>query len=71
MNDKVIQVLELYAEVMYIDQLVSKFFDVESEELLDQKISVLTQLKNGIPPQDIPDYYSILELYPGDDDMWD
>ena len=71
MNDKMIQVMELYAEVMHIDQLVAKFFDLDSEELLDKKINVLTQLKNGIPPADIPDYYSILELYPEDDVIWD
>lgn len=71
MNDKMIQVMELYAEVMHIDQLVAKFFDLDSEELLDKKINVLTKLKNGIPPADIPDYYSILELYPEDDVIWD
>ena len=70
-NDKMIQVMELYAEVMHIDQLVAKFFDIDSEELLDQKINVLTQLKNSTPPADIPDYYSILELYPAGDVLWD
>lgn len=71
MNEKKIQVMELYAEVMGIDLLVSKFFDLDSEERLDLKIEVLTQLKNGVPPKDIPEYYSILELYPGDDELWD
>lgn len=68
MNEKKIQVMELYAEVD--DLLVSKFFDLDSEEQLDLKIEVLTQLKNGVPPKDIPEYYSILELYPGDE-LWD
>lgn len=71
MNDKMMQVMELYAEVKYIDLLVSKFFDLDSEELLDLKIKVLTQLKNGTPPADIPEYYSILELYPENDALWD
>jgi len=71
MNDKMIQVMELHAEVMYIDELVAKFFDLDSEEQLDLKIEVLTQLKNGVPPCDIPEYYSILELYPADGEMWD
>lgn len=72
MNAKMIQVLNLYVEVMLEDRLVAKFFDLNSEELLDLKIEVLTKLKNGIPPQDIPEYYQILELYPKDDmDLWD
>lgn len=71
MNEKMMQVMELYAEVMYIDELVAKFFDLDSEKQLDLKIAVLTQLKNGVPPKDIPEYYSILELYPADDVMWD
>lgn len=71
MNEKMIQVMELYAEVSGMDLLVSKFFDLDSEEKLDLKIKVLTQLKNGIPSKDIPGYYSILELYPEDGVMWD
>ena len=71
MIEKMIQIMELYAEVSTTDQLVARFFDLDSEKMLDQKISVLTQLKNGVPPKDIPEYYSILELYPADDVMWD
>ena len=71
MIEKIMQIMELYAEVSVNDRLVSQFFDLDSEKMLDQKISVLTQLKNGVPPKDIPEYYSILELYPADDAMWD
>ena len=71
MIEKKIQIMELHAEVMMDDLLVAKFFDLESDEMLDLKIKVLTQLKNGVPPKDIPEYYSILELYPADDVMWD
>lgn len=71
MNEKMMQVMELHADVAWKDQLVYKFFDLDSEEMLDLKISVLTQLKNDVPPSDIPEYYSILELYPADDQMWD
>lgn len=71
MIEKKIQVMELHAEVMMDDILVAKFFDLESDEQLDLKIKVLTQLKNGVPPKDIPEYYSILELYPADDHNWD
>lgn len=66
---KMIQIRELLEDVT--DILVSKFFDFDSEELLDLKIRVLTQLKNGVPPKDIPEYHSILELYPTDDQIWD
>lgn len=69
MIEKMIQVMELYAEVD--DLLVQKFFDLDSEKQLDLKIEVLTKLKNGVPPGDIPEYYSILELYPADGEMWD
>lgn len=71
MIEKLIQVRELHAEVMVNDRLVAKFFDLDSEKQLDLKIEVLTQLKNGVPPKDIPEYYSILELYPADDADWD
>lgn len=64
-----IQIRELLNEIN--DRMVVKFFDLDSEEKLDLKIEVLTQLKNGVPPKDIPEYYSILELYPADDKMWD
>lgn len=68
-QEKMIQIHQLLDEVD--DHLVSKFFDLDSEEMLDLKIKVLTQLKNGVKPIDIPEYYSILELYPADDVQWD
>jgi len=51
--------------------LVSRFFNPNSSKNLDQKIEVLTKLKNGTPPSDIPDYYDILERYPRDGQLWD
>ena len=72
MTDKQEKILQIHELIMDVDDvLVSQFFDLESEELLDTKINVLTQLKNGVPPTDIPEYYSILELYPEDGQMWD
>lgn len=53
------------------DELMRKFFDQESSEKLDEKIKVLTELKEGKKPEDIPEYYSILELYPNDGQAWD
>ncbi len=66
---KQMRILHLLPQVD--DLLVAKFFDLDSEKMLDKKIEVLTQLKNGVTPADIPDYYSILELYPDDGRIWD
>lgn len=43
-----------------------RFFDHESDQLLDEKIEVLTALKEGKYISDIPNFYDILELYPKD-----
>lgn len=48
-----------------------RFFDIESNELLDEKIEVLEALKAGKAIKDIPNFYKILELMPGDGQMWD
>ncbi len=69
MNEKIIKIHELLEQVN--DRLVMKFFDLNSEKHLDTKIEVLTKLRDGVPPSDIPEYYSILELYPKDDQIWD
>lgn len=54
------------------DPMFSRFFDSDSEEMLDEKIAVLTALAEGKLPRDIPDYEKVLEKLPTDpDDMWD
>lgn len=68
-DTRIIQILDLLAEVN--DDLVHKFFDLDSYKMLDEKIDVLTKLKNGVKPIDIPNYYDILELYPEDGVLWD
>ena len=65
-EEKLMKVHALLAEVS--DVLVDRFFDADSEELLDEKIEVLTALKNGKQIADIPNFYDILELYPKGDD---
>lgn len=65
---KKLKVLDLLFEVD--DELFKQFFDADSEELLDEKIEVLTALKKGSVPADIPKYYDVLELYP-QNQMWD
>ena len=69
MEEKMVKIFELLAKVN--DRLVDQFFDIESENLLDEKIEVLTALANGKTPNEIPKYYDILELYPKDDKIWD
>ena len=55
------------------DNLVHKFFDDESNEMLDLKIDVLTKLATGKRNEvSNDDYYKILELYPKDESiLWD
>ena len=50
---------------------VSRFFDVDSDELLDEKIEVLTALSEGKTIAEIPNFYDILELMPKGEEMWD
>lgn len=50
---------------------VEQFFDVDSDEMLDEKIEVLTALKNGATIEEIPNFYKVLELMPEDGSMWD
>lgn len=49
---------------------VSKFFDIESDEMLDDKIEVLTALSEGKRISEIPKFYKILELMPTEG-IWD
>ena len=49
---------------------VSQFFDIESDKMLDDKIEVLTALKNGKPIKEILKFYKVLELMPKNE-MWD
>ncbi len=67
---KIWKIWHLLAKVS--DPMFSRFFDYDSEEMLDEKIAVLTALAEGKPPRDIPDYERVLEKLPTDpDDMWD
>ena len=48
-----------------------RYFDDDSYELLDLKIEVLTALKEGKVPAEIPHYYDIFELLPPEGQIWD
>ena len=66
MEEKKIKIMQLLSEIY---EPLLEFFDVDSDKMLDEKIKVLTDLKNGKQIADIPNFYDILELYPTD--MWD
>lgn len=71
MIEKGVKVRELFLEVENFPPTLQKFFDLFSDELLDEKIKVLTALKEGKQISEIPNFYDILELYPKDDEHWD
>lgn len=54
-----------------VDCYELKFFDLESDKLLDEKIEVLTALKEGKTIEDIPNFYKVLELMPEKGQIWD
>lgn len=68
LEEKFIQMTELLEQVN--DPMVHRFFDLDSEELLDEKIEVLKALIDGKPPESITNYYKVLELMPKDQ-HWD
>lgn len=68
MEEKKLKVIELFFSVY---EPLLQFFDLESNEMLDTKIKVLTDLVNGKKISEIPEFYDILELYPEEDEMWD
>lgn len=68
--EKEIKIMNLLTEVSGLSYEVDTFFDVESDKLLDEKIEVLTALKNGKSIADIPNFYDVLELMPKGE-MWD
>jgi hypothetical protein len=67
--EKQVKILHLLVKID--DDIFNKFFDVDSEKMLDKKIEVLEKLANGVVPADIPEYYDVLELYPSSNDIWD
>ncbi len=68
-KDKLLKIFDLYTK--FDNTLVNKFFDFESEEMLDEKIEVFTALAKGKKESEIPNFYKVLELYPKDGQIWD
>lgn len=61
-QEKLLKVAELLAYSFGVPEM--KYFNVESEELLDEKIEVLTQIKDGKSIEEIPNFYKVLEDLP-------
>ena len=68
---KGVKVRQLFSEVIFPPHSWNSFFNLDSDELLDEKIEVLTALKEGKSISEIPKFYDILELYPKDNRRWD
>ncbi len=68
MEEKKIQIMDLLSYTIGIPEM--KYFNLDSDELLDEKIEVLTQIKEGKTIAEIPNFYKVLEDLP-EDDMWD
>lgn len=68
--EKLDKILDLYEQID--DELFKKFFDLDSTEMIDQKLDVMEKLIQGKKPSEIKDYYEVLELYPSDSkEHWD
>lgn len=68
--EKKVKVMDLLLETAGLSNELDQFFDVDSDKLLDEKIEVLTALKEGKTIAEIPKFYDVLELMPKDE-MWD
>ena len=68
-EEKLMKIMRLLSYAISIPEMV--YFDVDSEELLDEKIKVLEQIKDGKKIQDIPHFYEVLEKLPGNGSLWD
>ncbi|WP_334196001.1 hypothetical protein [Muricomes intestini] len=72
MNDaEKIKKQEKIMELLFsVDFPQIKFFDLDSDKMLDEKIQVLEALKAGKTISEIPKFYDVLELMPKDE-IWD
>ena len=66
---KKMEIIELYPELLKFPMLI-KYFNLDSDKLLDEKIFVLKEIKAGKKINEIPNFYDVFELMP-DDVHWD
>lgn len=64
---KHLQINELLVDVIGVPEL--KYLNVDSDEMLDEKIEVLTALKEGKTIEEIPNFYKVLDDLP--EGHWD
>lgn len=66
--EKEMKIMDLLPYADHVPEM--KFFDLDSDKLLDEKIEVLEAIKAGKTIAEIPKFYDVLELMPKDG-MWD
>ncbi len=69
MIEKHMKINELYPYLAEVPMFM-KYFDSESDKMLDEKIQVLEALKEGKSIEDIPHFYEVFELLP-EEGIWD
>ena len=63
------ELMMLYAQCD--DPMVDRYFDIDSNKMIDEKIEVLKALNAGKATGEIPNFEKILELKPDDESHWD
>ena len=66
--EKHLKINELWSYALGIEEM--KFFDFDSDKMLDEKIEVLEAIKAGKTISEIPKFYDVLELMPKEG-IWD
>ena len=66
--EKRLKINELLSYALDLNEM--KFFDSDSDKLLDEKIEVLEAIKEGKSISEIPKFYDDLELMPKEG-IWD
>ena len=61
MEEKKIQIMDLLSYAIGIPEM--KYFNLDSDELLDEKIEVLTQIKEGKTIAEIPNFIKYWSIY--------
>jgi len=61
--DKKIKITDMYFQLLH-DQLIYKYFDIDSDKMLDEKIEVFQRLLNGEKRGNIENFFKILEKAP-------
>ena len=67
--DKMAEVARLFMQARL--GRIGAYLDLDSAEMLDDKIRVLREYIDGKAPDEIEGFYSIFELLPPEGDIWD